>query len=483
MNSAKWLLSFLCATAFTCVAQQPGQLIINARINNGRLVVTPTNAPPQSPNLSTAKSDAMLFRNGDFLYGALESIDAQKVVRWNHPDATPPIEFQSTNIVAVDLHSRPTAAETNVCQIHFTNGDVIEGELISVDQEKVVLQTWYAGKLTFPRKMVQTIIPAMPIRPAIFSGPTGLDGWTSGKSVLAQQEYGQWSYKNGAFYATKAASIARDLKLPDSASIQFDMNWKGTMHVAIALYTDSLQPVSLANKEAEPDFGGFYSLQLNNYYTDIIAIKKRDPLRSLGQLTVPAFSQKTSAHIDLRVSKAKHKIVLIVDGAVAKEWSDTEEFAGAGTAMRFVHQGQGAIKLSNLRVTEWDGQLDEPPSTNALDHKQDLARLRNGDKMLGAIHAIRDGKVFVANGDAKLEFPLSRLKQVEFAGTKSERAKTLPGEVRLFFPHGGSIAFQLEKWDKQGVTGRSANLGEVKFDPSAFARIQFHPATDPTPAP
>ena len=29
-----------------------------------------------------------------------------------------------------------------------------------------------------------------------------------------------------------------------------------------------------------------------------------------------------------------------------KDWTDPDGFAGEGTAMRFVHQGQGAVKLS-----------------------------------------------------------------------------------------------------------------------------------------
>jgi hypothetical protein len=295
-----------------------------------------------------------------------------------------------------------------------------------------------------------------------------------GKSTLAQQDYGVWRYKNGAFYATKAASIARDLKLPDVASIQFDVAWKGTFSIAVALYATSLQPVSLAAKEKEPDFGGFYSLMLNNYtLNELKVVKKNEPLRLLGQAPIPEFTQKSSAQIEIRVSKPKRIIALLVDGNLAQEWRDTEEFAGEGTAMRFVHQGAGAIKLHNLRISDWDGQLPEKVSTNVPDPKLDLARLRNGDKVGGTVRSIQNGKVQIETSGSKLEIPLNRFNRLEFATEKTERPPMLANSVRAFFVRGQSVTFQLEKWDDSGVVAKSPAFGKVTFKPTAFSKLQF----------
>src|SRR5208282_5888179 len=141
--------------------------------------------------------------------------------------------------------------------------------------------------------------------PAVFDGITGLDGWTRAVSAApAPGESGQWTYRDGAFYAVKTASIARDLKLPDVADIQFDLAWKGALNLAVALYTDSLQPIALAQKETGPDFGGFYSLRFTYTVTiGLTPIRKKDPLRSLGDLIVPSLNQRDRLHLDLRVSK------------------------------------------------------------------------------------------------------------------------------------------------------------------------------------
>lgn len=421
--------------------------------------------------------DALIFRNGDFLFGALDSIDPRSGVRWKHPDAAELVELKPDNISEILFRSRPPAnfVSTNACQVRLTNQDELEGNLLLCDAEKLVLQTWYAGTIEIPRKMVQFILPVPAERTPIFEGPTGLDGWTLGKVAVVVPDAGQWKYRNGAFYAARAASIARDVKLPDLAQIQFDVDWKGTLYIAIALYTDYLQPVNLAARETEPDFSGFYSLQLNSYSANLLAVKKLDPLRYLGQLAVQAFNQKTSAHVEIRVNKPKNTIALLVDGVLLKQWIDNDEFVGKGTGVRIVHQGQGSIRLSNLRVSEWDGQFDEKPS-QAPDPKQDLARLRNGDQVTGHVQSIREGKITcVTAAGSTLNVPLNRVKFIGMAAHTTERARENPADVRAYFSRGASVTFRLEQWDGQGVVGNSPNFGKLTFNPSAFSRLELNP--------
>src|SRR5687768_16839635 len=142
-----------------------------------------------------------------------------------------------------------------------------------------------------------------------------MEGWTRGK-VNAQglTDAGEWMYSNGAFYALKSASIARDLKLPDVASIQFDLEWRGFFHVAVALYSSYLHPINLANKESEPQFGGFYSMQLNPFSANLLPVEQNEPLRYLGQASLQHLAQTNAAHIDIRVNKAKSLVALMVNG-------------------------------------------------------------------------------------------------------------------------------------------------------------------------
>jgi hypothetical protein len=139
-----------------------------------------------------------------------------------------------------------------------------------------------------------------------------------------------------------------------------------------------------------------------------------------------------------------------------------------------VHQGQGKVKLTHLRVSQWDGQFEEKP-TLTPGSKQDLVKLRNGDKLNGHVQAIRGGKMTVSTGATTLEIPMSRVKQAEMAGWKPEEPSSQPVLARAVFERGGAVTFQLEKWEDGKVLARSPNFGELSFDAAAFSRLELRP--------
>lgn len=438
-------------------------------------------------NLETREStasrrDELRFKNGDVLFGKLSSISPRLGVGWTHPDVDESILFGGPAIAEILLGQRTEEiSQTNSCRLIFMNRDQIEGDLVGCDADRVVLDTAYAGRLTIPRSRVDTIIPLDAKRKTIFSGPDGLEGWTMGKVSGVISDSGQWAFKDGSFHASKAASIARDVQLPDLSLVQFDLQWKGMFYLAVALHTDYLHPVNLASKDQEPNFGGFYSLQLNTYAANLLAVKKLDPIKYLGQIAVNSFNQKSSAHIEIRSNRHKKTIALLVDGQLIKQWSDNEDFAGKGSGLRFVHQGQGSIKLSRLTVSEWDGQFEEPRS-HPWDSRDDLAKLRNGDRVLGRVEKIENSQMLVVTGTNKLTVPLNRIKQIELAGTGVESGNASPHEVRASLRRGGTLTFKLENWTTNGVEILSTNLGRVTCSPAIFDRVVFGPkALGPLP--
>jgi hypothetical protein len=420
-------------------------------------------------------SHTLRFRNGDLLRGELKTIIPPETVLWQHPDAFEEIEFTSKNIEAIEFigTQRPKSVpSSNLCRLQLDNNDQLQGDLVEFDGETLLLDTWYAGRLSIPASQLHWIRPVIPNRVIRYEGPTGLEGWTMGKMSEAVADRGEWRYRNGAFYAWKAASIARDLNLPEVASMQFDISWRGTLYLAIGLYTEYLHPVSLGATENEPEFGGFYSLQFHRFSADVLPVTRENPQRRLGPTAVQSLNQKTSAHIDVRVHKPKGLIALYVDGALVKQWIDSEEFVGTGTAVRFVHQGRGAIRLSNLRVSEWDGQIEEQEPDRAL-LGEDLTRLRNGDRVAGKIAGIVDGRMTINLGATNLDVPLDRIRQIDFSTKDPAIPAKKPVNVRGHFTWGGTLTFDLERWEQHEIAGVSPTLGPIKFDPLAFSRLEL----------
>jgi hypothetical protein len=256
------------------------------------------------------------------------------------------------------------------------------------------------------------------------------------------------------------------------AEIQFDLAWQGPLNLAVALYTDSLLPVMLSAKNQAPDFGGFYSLRMDNSFyrsIDLWPIKKNDIDRRLGQLPFPNLDNQDRMHVDLRVSKPQHTIALSIDGKLVKEWVDPQGFAGEGTGMRFVQNPGGVTKLSRLRVTHWDGIFDEP----AADVSHDAFWPEDGQQVAGAIESISNGRMAFRTAHGPVEIPLARLKALTFAHRQGNTPEIKAGTVRGTFAQGGVLTFNLEAWRSDEMIIRDADFGKVSINPAAFTRLQF----------
>jgi hypothetical protein len=348
----------------------------------------PDSAEPARSNSS--ESQRLFFQNGDWIPGHLQLLQPGAGLTWRHPDSLDPIQFSTTNISEVALTPFATSVPSANCLVHFVNDDELEGNLVSVNADDLVLETWYGGLLTIPREKIHTITPLQADLKILYQGPVGMDDWTSWKVISAVADSGEWNYRQGAFWARRAASIARDMQLPDNASIEFELGWKGFLNLALALYSDSLKPISLGNKEDEPPFGGFYSFQITGFSASLLAVKQDEPTRNLGQHALPYLAQKNKVHIELRASKPQKSIYLLIDGEMVKHWTD-DAFAGEGTGVRLVHQGQGDVKFSKLRIKEWDGRFAQN-QVAATSISSDLAKLANGDQVLGNLQSIHEGK-------------------------------------------------------------------------------------------
>ena len=430
-----------------------------------------------APAFAHADADCLSFRDGDVLYGKLLEIQSGHLIRWQHPDASEPIDFTPESVAQIDFAPRPISPgrADYSCKLWLANGDALEGNLVASDRDALTLDTWYAGKLKIPRRVLQTLA-FNPRTPSVFDGLTGLDGWTQGNAVKGIiSESGQWSYRNGAFYADKAASIARDMKLPDRAQVQFDLAWKGPLNLALALYTDSLQPILLTEKENGPDFGGFYSLRFaNTLFITLTPIRKKDPLRVLDEpLVVQSLVQKDRVHVDLRMSKTDRQVALFLDGALIKDWIDPSGFAGQGTGVRFVNNSLGgAVKMYNFRVSKWNGVLDDA-SAEGPDLSHDVVYLDSGAKINGAVASIADGKISLLTIGGTTNVPLANASAIEFARFQGQTPPPSAVNTRATFVQGGAVTFELLSWRPDGVECSSPDFGRVKFDPAAFGRLQF----------
>ena len=157
-------------------------------------------------------------------------------------------------------------------------------------------------------------------------------------------------------------------------------------------------------------------------------MKKDKPLTYLGQATLPGFRNQSNSHVEFFASKPEKMIAVSINGKVIRKWTDSDGFAGEGTGIRIVHQGRGAVRIANLRIEEWDGRFQEPP-THPIGSESDLVKLINNDRMEGTVTGISDGKLQVKTLEGEFPVPLERVKQIEPATIKT--SLTMPLKKRV----------------------------------------------------
>jgi hypothetical protein len=481
------------------LVKSAGLALLAGTLNAAEPTPAPAAPPVASPALRAAPTNAndggvVRFFNGDALRGALRSIDTNQQVRWESSLLHAPTEFTVADVARMRFSPLPSPrrrAQAD-CVVRLINSDELQGHIVSLDARNLVFDTWYAGTLTIPRASVAAL-RFSETSGFSYEGPTGLEGWTLSESQT--NSTGQsWGYARGTFYGKRAGGIARDLKLPDRAAIDVDVTWRDFLQLTITIYTESLrvyqlgqlmfagfgQAVLQGGPAPEQKGAGFYAVQFSMGGTYLMTVRKNGSIANSPIEQVPAFSQKNRARLGLRVDKQQKTLSLLVDGNLIKTWQDSEEFAGVGTAVRFVQQGQAPVNLRNIRVAEWDGSFPNPLADKAPARTNDFVSLKNYDSVAGRVQGIRDEAMTLTADFGEVRIPLDRLTDVDFALPVAREARTDGAPpagadlVRAHFAERGVLTFKLEEWRGNMVVARSPHFGQARFQAEAFSGLDFN---------
>ncbi len=422
------------------------------------------------------------FSNNDRLSGSMASLSTEHLV-WNSPILEKPTPFFLKNVLDLTLPAeQPEIKARHEASVSLTRGDLLRGQLVSVTDDAVELDTWYAGRLKIHRPMVADI--RITERPDFtYRGPTGLDGW--------QQSGGKpaWIYQNSSFRAGAAGGIARNVNLPDECSIAFDAAWKGSFWLKLVFFSDDLA-------SDRPATG--YEMTFQQRSVQLRSCKAQ---RFVGQTpNATALQENEKARIEVRASVKTGTICVFVDGRIIEKWNDPD-FARneIGRGIHFIAMNPSPVQISRIEVGAWDGEVDQLPAPQAdagmppigvpgaLDFEEDEGpaaplekpksgrmELRNGDSIAGEVVSINDGMITVKTPFRDVKFPIESLRSVALKPVDRDESKRENGDVRGWFPDGSAVVFRLEGVGDGTLTGYSQNFGTANFKIAAFSRIEFN---------
>lgn len=410
---------------------------------------------------SAQAGDVLQLLDGSMLHGSLEGLEPGKTVHWKHPDALAPFQLKTDNLRQIRFGNaeKPPPAQNSTCRLVFDNGDEVFGNLVGMDEHSVELDTGFAGRLRAPRESVQSIRFLWKGYATVFEGPSSAAGWqiSPGKDV--------WRYEDGAFFSTAVGSLGRDVKLPPKSRISFDMSWNGQLSLALSIYTDSVERF---------DFGASsYMFYIGSGYVNLQRVQAGVGTTHIGQVQIPSMRDGNKVHLELRTNHDTASITLLVNGEQIAQWRDQAGFVARGTGICFFAQRMGPMmRLSNLKVSEWDGR-DDTLLPEAKPEGVQVVNLVNNDQAEGKLLNIAQGRVTMQTEFAPLKIPVERITDI-FMRPGQPATNVLANEIRANFLGGGSVTFTVDQWSSEKVTGSNRNFGQVNLNPAWIQLLQFN---------
>lgn len=422
--------------------------------------------------------------DGSRIRGSLLGIGPDRVL-FGADFLASPVPLRLDKVLDLSLPiQRGESQGDHVAVLTLSNGDVLRGTLANLSDSEVSLDTWYAGPLKFRRAMVDTL--EIEDRPELlYSGPSGLDGWT-------QQDPATWTFDQGSLRSATPGSIARSLKLPAKTRFAFDLAWRSSPRFRFMFFTDDISSDHPASSY-ELICQGRY-VQLHKHWSD----GKRSSNVTLGDFAnVSELMNKEKCRFEILADRKAGSIRLLVNGRIIKDWNDPDPNTGKpGGGIHFNLQEATQLRISRIEVSTWDGILegdapvqdgdfmeedDEPRPAPEPQPDPNRIRLRNNDQIAGEMLGIEAGKVKLKTPFGEIKLPVSRLRTFTIHSDDERKnwdlyqiPKRYNGDIRAWFTDGGSVTFRLTGVEDGKLRGSAQPFGDAAFDLKAFSRIEFN---------
>lgn len=395
----------------------------------------------------------LLFKNGDKLHGTMQRFDGDGSIYWAHPDIVDPIRIKSSNVNGVFLGQRSVAQQGGTYVV-LTNGDTLYGKIASLDDDELMLETWYGGMMTIKRSMLSSITPGN-VRNALYSGPGNIAEWQ-------QTGTSKWIVENERLVGN--GTIGRDVGLPEMANIQFDLDCNpGELNLQVMLYAKQMHRYG----------SDCYLLEINGLHIKLSRFTANGGMNSLGEKQVPSLRKNKRVVIQLNVDKENRQFHLFINGKHIEGFVDSQMFIGRGTAIVFHSDAKKSnFSIGNISVAEWDGSVTGSDIGELSG--QDLIEFVNRDKVSGTMSTITGDTAKFHTPYATMDIPIERIGAIYFGARTSERARRYAGDVELFFPNRQRLTIKVRKLEDDRLEGFSENFGDLTLNLYAFVGMRFN---------
>ncbi|HEY8961517.1 MAG TPA: hypothetical protein VIM57_04865 [Luteolibacter sp.] len=406
-----------------------------------------------------ALADEVLLEGDSRLAGSVSAIAENGTIMLETPLSPEPLALRGEAVRSVSFSKRPESTVRGDTLLTLANGDVLPGEIRSLDADHLTLATSFAGELPIPRAMISRLTLGVAANRVIYDGPTTLEGWGAE----------QWIYQDNTFASQTSGRLAKAFDLPEQFILRFHLAWKNNPSLQVAFAEASGDPKS-----------DRYLFQFTNGGIEIkryqAAEQKLVSLTTLSRST-DQFPQ-SEMDVEIRVDRKEAKLQLWIDSQLEARIDDPVGHppGGGGISFRSNVGGEGTHRISKIQILGWDAEGERHRTEERGDPKTDALIDSEGGRYSGrlesiAIHAGVPSLRFKSPLlDKPMEIPATEVSTVFFATPQSLDAAK-PSLV-LKVHGGGELHVESCRFANDRITARHPLLGELTLNRNALVAVE-----------
>jgi len=346
----------------------------------------------------------------------------------------------------------------------LANGDELYGRLNSFDGAHLGLATWFTNALSIPRAAVRSLSFLPKDFEITYDGISDTNGWLTSATAPNAPPLVNWHFRDGAFVCNGSGPLGRDVGLTNSSAIEFEMESDGVFQLGLSIYAD-------ARTNLENASSSYYFVVMPGQVI-LHPVHGGSRMDLLGTAVLPNKGSQGHWHFEIVTDRSDNSLAFYQDGLLVKKWVDTNGFAGNGSFLVFHEIYQGSVvKLSNLRVTHWQGRFDPVLAVAAPTNTADALNLVNRDRSVGKLTGYAGGRLQFDLGGRPIEIPRERVTRIDFAAAEPAPATA---QMRATFAGGGVLSFDLDHWGAEELTGHSAVYGPLTIPARCARQLEFN---------
>jgi hypothetical protein len=436
-------------------------------------------------------SATVRFVNGDKISGNAVALNLETLT-WESEILNEQANFKLDQILDLtlpaEIDSKFNDDVSHQALLELTNGDSVKGLLIGLNDEEIRLNTWYAGEMVFRRLNVKSISISKGAK-VLYRGPNDIDEW------VVSENPESWIVSDGELTSSEMGSAARNMEFSGENEISFDISWRGSLQSKVILFSSDLTT-------ANPKSG--YEITFQGSSLQMRRLKDGNSIWLSSKVRARRMPPNEKAKIDIRFSQRTNRIMVFLDDQLYGLWDKIEIDEMQAKGLHFVSMQNSDIGISNIVVSNWDGNMDisitdEPqagiqrfqgniqiqgnvqfrggreivtPEPKELPEGRMM--LSNGDTFEGEVLGIDGDMIKIKTPFTEVVFPIFRINNIALKKAELETPKRYNGDVRAVLADGSKLVFRLEDVKDGNIIGFSQNFGRSEFKLSAFKRIEFN---------